>query len=194
MYENELYHHGILGQKWGVRRYQNDDGSLTNAGKKRYGVSDSKPRTAKQYSRELNDIDQAIAYNKRDLKELQTKQNKVMKKSKRYLVGDNNGNNQYAFPTDNKRAQKLKNKMLDNHSKMQEIANRINEGYYKTTQIVKEAQENGFTVNSRKGIRSTMRGKDYVGSALWGSIPYTMANLKYINIDDQTYYKVKSNK
>lgn len=34
--ETELYHHGIKGMKWGVRRYQNADGSLTNAGKKRY--------------------------------------------------------------------------------------------------------------------------------------------------------------
>lgn len=33
---NELYHHGVKGQKWGVRRYQNSDGSLTNAGKKKY--------------------------------------------------------------------------------------------------------------------------------------------------------------
>lgn len=32
----ELYHHGILGQKWGIRRFQKKDGSLTAAGKKRY--------------------------------------------------------------------------------------------------------------------------------------------------------------
>lgn len=35
MNQNELYHHGIKGQKWGIRRYQNPDGSLTAAGKKR---------------------------------------------------------------------------------------------------------------------------------------------------------------
>ena len=33
--DDELYHYGIKGQKWGVRRYQNKDGSLTPAGKKR---------------------------------------------------------------------------------------------------------------------------------------------------------------
>jgi hypothetical protein len=35
-HSDTLYHHGIKGQRWGVRRYQNKDGSLTSAGKKRY--------------------------------------------------------------------------------------------------------------------------------------------------------------
>lgn len=37
MVNEELMHYGVKGQKWGVRRYQNKDGSLTNAGKSRYG-------------------------------------------------------------------------------------------------------------------------------------------------------------
>ena len=37
-YNHELYHHGTKGMKWGIRRYQNKDGSLTAAGKKRYGT------------------------------------------------------------------------------------------------------------------------------------------------------------
>lgn len=36
LYRDELYHHGIKGQKWGVRRFQNEDGTLTPEGQKRY--------------------------------------------------------------------------------------------------------------------------------------------------------------
>lgn len=40
--ENELYHHGVKGQKWGERRWQNEDGSLTTAGREHYGYGSVK--------------------------------------------------------------------------------------------------------------------------------------------------------
>ena len=45
-YNNELYHYGIKGQKWGVRRYQNKDGTLTYEGKKR---EEQKKRQSKKH-------------------------------------------------------------------------------------------------------------------------------------------------
>ena len=48
--QGELHHHGIKGQKWGVRRFQNKDGSLTPAGKKRYDEPNShSDKKEKQY-------------------------------------------------------------------------------------------------------------------------------------------------
>lgn len=46
--ENYLSHHGIKGQKWGVRRFQNKDGSLTAAGKKRQTTWNTTTKTGEQ--------------------------------------------------------------------------------------------------------------------------------------------------
>ena len=48
---DQLEHHGILGQKWGVRRYQNSDGSLTDRGKRRYGIGNDRGLSERPGSR-----------------------------------------------------------------------------------------------------------------------------------------------
>ena len=64
-YNNELYHHGVVGMKWGVRRYQNKDGSLTNAGKRHYGTKANfeKVQAAKKAAAKANSK-QAVARRK----------------------------------------------------------------------------------------------------------------------------------
>lgn len=46
VHTDELYHHGIKGQKWGVRRFQKEDGSLTAKGKQRYSDEDREAEKA----------------------------------------------------------------------------------------------------------------------------------------------------
>lgn len=59
-YTDDLYHHGVKGMRWGVRRYQRQDGSLTSAGRKRYSISEavSKSKTKeKDYRKKLSSIE-----------------------------------------------------------------------------------------------------------------------------------------
>lgn len=70
VYDDYLAHHGILGMKWGIRRYQNADGSLTAAGKKRYmgDYTSNASRTAE--SGTTKRLKRAIAGNKRDIENI----------------------------------------------------------------------------------------------------------------------------
>lgn len=78
--EQELYHHGVKGQKWGVRRYQNSDGSRTAIGK---------AKLRKQYSpKDAVFISGKVSYDKPLNNSLKSEIDKIIKARSRILIGD----------------------------------------------------------------------------------------------------------
>lgn len=59
--EEYLMHYGIKNQKWGIRRFQNEDGSLTPAGRKRYGIADKRLKNREDYITERYSVDRLAA-------------------------------------------------------------------------------------------------------------------------------------
>lgn len=80
--DDELYHFGVKGMKWGVRRYQNEDGSLTSLGKKRDKMLSDR-KTAKKHSTTSNMV--KAEYSRREFEDAKTrlKLETRRKKSKR---------------------------------------------------------------------------------------------------------------
>lgn len=80
--DDELYHFGVKGMKWGVRRYQNEDGSLTSLGKKRDKMLSDR-KTAKKHSTTSNMV--KAEYSRREFEDAKTrlKLENQKKKSKR---------------------------------------------------------------------------------------------------------------
>lgn len=75
---NELTHHGIKDKKWGLRRFQNPDGSLTPAGRERYGVgkergaagAEGQVKSAKSSSLQKDDTQSAANKSKRKVSDI----------------------------------------------------------------------------------------------------------------------------
>lgn len=93
--KNELYHYGSLGMRWGLRRYQNYDGSLTEEGKQRYGKNIEKhygkarKKLNKYKNKQLKSENKALKYDKKSLKQIE-KAEKYAEKKLRGKASDSN--------------------------------------------------------------------------------------------------------
>lgn len=80
--DSEMYHHGIKGQKWGIRRYQKKDGSLTLQGKIHYGSESRKLAKAKEKLKEEKKAASTYKKNKAKLDKLEADKQKVAEQRK----------------------------------------------------------------------------------------------------------------
>lgn len=76
-----LVHHGIKGQKKGLRRYQNPDGSLTPAGRIRYGVGEARRKVSEASSKDVKNVQSVIKSGKELQKAGKAIVNESMKKT-----------------------------------------------------------------------------------------------------------------
>ena len=138
-----LAHYGILGQKWGVRRYQNYDGTLKNAGKKRnfYGFSSDRLKgiaTRDEVARETND--------RKALKKAQREYKKYQKESIR-TAEKNFKEFRDTSRKSIERGESFSEFMRSNEGK----TNDFSDNYFKdTSKVLRDAK----TILGRKKVRS----------------------------------------
>lgn len=154
---DSLEHHGVKGQKWGVRRYQNADGSLTSAGKKRYGVSS----LSKKGVRIANSADRYIYNIEKQRSKTAMRRNKVREKiAKKYDKKINKLSENPEQHSDSIKAlTKEKAERINNHKKLDKY---VNAGYKQCMDTVSNYRNVKLKALNNKDFKQTMEYKNAI--------------------------------
>lgn len=174
IYGDYLVHHGILGMKWGVRRYQNPDGTLTEEGKVRYGdVTKRSANSIRKQAEALSKNPNSNAAKK--INELRDKiQKDAFEKAEKTDAGrEYNQLNNYLSELD----RQLKNTYGENAQMVlgeadAKYVNGVYEKYRNTIgDFLKEHEEEYYGTYLRElGYNDTSEGRRYVSDILEGDI------------------------
>lgn len=147
--EQYLVHHGIKGQKWGIRRYQNEDGTLTAAGRERYGYGPDGGRTEggkiaerNAYRKALNKTELARSHNRAE----EIKYEEKVQKSR------------------SARAYEKNKAKLDNYHEL------VESGKKEVESLLSEAAAKGYTFDTKLTMEYQRKGKLAVTQFLAGLI------------------------
>lgn len=146
---NELMHHGILGMKWGVRRFQNSDGSLTAAGRKRYNQEMSK---LKEEEKKIKNQERTKAkIDKLEAKKAELAERKKALEGKKDSDSEENTKNDIKEIAKSKLTSKNKKVKDMSDDELQAVIDRLNlEKKY--TEIVKEMENPNSNTSKGKKI------------------------------------------
>lgn len=148
METNQLTHWGVKGMKWGVRRYQNKDGSLTSAGKKRYEAELAK---IKEEAKVVRNQERAKA----KMDKLDTMR-KDLEDRKRKLSGEDDG-------VDNSPTEKKSNRQADLRTKsVRKMTDEEIRAHMDRLQLEKDYKK----LLSDNYHVTTERGKDFVSKVI----------------------------
>lgn len=173
--DEELAHHGILGQKWGVRRYQNKDGSLTEKGKKHYGNMSNDKLQKSLYKQVKNERSkQSDWYNKWDVNN---------------TIGENSKSVQDRYLEDLKKF-RSSDEYKKAVKKMSELNKKAEKGKIDLDQYDKEYEDimkSIYHPDLDNSVRISSKGRQYVEEYMnkYGN-DLNIAYLKDLGYDDKT--------